>query len=41
MFAIALFVYELQQRFLGPSTADVGLIHTHTPVLMLSDTHRR
>ncbi|KAF9966890.1 hypothetical protein BGZ70_000865 [Mortierella alpina] len=39
MFAIALFVYELQQRFLGPSMAGIGSTHspTRSPVLMLSD----
>ncbi|KAG0318815.1 hypothetical protein BGZ99_005437, partial [Dissophora globulifera] len=39
MFAIALFVYELQQRYLGPSPVDFGSSHTSTssPVLMLSD----
>ncbi|GJJ71085.1 solute carrier family 25 (mitochondrial aspartate/glutamate transporter), member 12/13 [Entomortierella parvispora] len=39
MFAIALFVYELQQRFLGPVSAEVGSTHTITssPVLMLTE----
>ncbi|KAG0264579.1 hypothetical protein BG011_006565 [Mortierella polycephala] len=39
MFAIALFVYELQQRYLGPAVAELGSSHTamHSPTLMLSD----
>jgi len=36
MFAIALFVYELQQRFLAPAV-EIGSTHsvTKTPVMML------
>ncbi|ORZ13361.1 mitochondrial carrier domain-containing protein [Lobosporangium transversale] len=39
MFAIALFVYELQQRYLGPSMSELTPLHTPTssPVLMLND----
>ncbi|KAF9586487.1 hypothetical protein BGW38_003818 [Lunasporangiospora selenospora] len=39
MFAIALFVYELQQRFFGPAIASTGAGRSATtsPVLMLSD----
>ncbi|KAG0049804.1 hypothetical protein BGZ83_005392 [Gryganskiella cystojenkinii] len=41
MFAIALFVYELQQRFLGSPTVELGSTHspTSSPVLMLSNKH--
>ncbi|KAF9400466.1 hypothetical protein BGX21_004242 [Mortierella sp. AD011] len=38
MFSIALFVYELQQRYLGPSVADIGSNYSSNPsVLMLSN----
>ncbi|KAF9355532.1 hypothetical protein BGX26_006438 [Mortierella sp. AD094] len=38
MFSIALFVYELQQRYLGPSVAEIGSNYaSNSAVLMLSD----